>query len=211
MQKIIIGFIFFFSTWNLVGQQHYLLSNFNGFKGSDRVILNWTIKRGSTCIGIGILRSTDDLNYEVIGEIRGVCGSTEFAQAYNFIDENPVRNKKNYYKLELGFSGRTEPPIVLEYFDVSGVGYKMIPNPIQTSARLFFENPNNSKHFLKIYNSAGQFCAQISSSEDFFILEKVTIDEANPVHNSNGSQLYLFEIIDEQGSVNTKGKFITND
>jgi len=82
----------------------------NAIKDKDRIILQWTIKKGSSCIGIGIFRSTDAINFEVIGEIKGVCGSTEFAQAYHFIDENPIKNKTNYYVLEMGFSGKTTPP-----------------------------------------------------------------------------------------------------
>lgn len=211
MQKVIVILILFFSTFNLMGQHHYLLSNFNGFKDQNRVILNWTIKRGSSCIGIGILRSSDNSEYEVIGEIQGVCGSTEFAQAYNFIDENPVKNSKNYYKLELGFSGRTEPPVVLEYIDIRSEGYKMLPNPVLTNARLHFENTNNSKHFLSIYSSAGQFCGLNSTNENYFDVEKSKIDEANLGHKSQGNELYFFEIRDEIGNIKAKGKFMTID
>ena len=92
-----ILFLFLLNVAPVWSQSHYILDNLSAIKDKNRVIINWTIKRGNSCIGIGIFRSVDRTNYELIGEIQGICGSTEFAQAFHFIDENPVKNKTNYY------------------------------------------------------------------------------------------------------------------
>lgn len=195
-------------TGHLTSQSHYLLDNLNAIKDKDRIILQWTIKKGSSCIGIGILRSTDAINFEVIGEIKGVCGSTEYAQAYHFIDENPIRNKSNYYVLELGFSGKTTPPLRIEYIELGTNKSKVIPNPMSGEGRIYFENPNNENHTLHIFDAVGKYVFKYNSNEEYFTVNLSSLEEIETAAFNFNASRYFYYITDSNGKKVTSGYFI---
>ena len=207
MRLFFITMTILLSTLTLTGQHHYLLDDFRVFKEKDRVILNWTLKKGSTCVGTGILRSTDGVNYEVIGEYQGICGSNESAQSYNFIDESPVKNAKNYYLLELGFSGKTDPALVIEYIDISKENYKVIPNPTSDVANIYFDNPTGENHILRLYDSAGSIIKSYKSSTDIFIIDVSNSIERN-FYAHFSDKMYFFMIAEENGQPKLYGKLL---
>ena len=143
------------SKVDLYGQADYLLDNFAAFRDGNRVILTWTIGKGNSCIGIGVYRSADNQEFEKIHEIFGECGSTEKAQFFSYIDENPIKNKISHYLLELGFSGRTLPVSVL-FDEVSPNGSKVVPNPVVDDAKIVFSLPDDISYFVNIYNQIGE-------------------------------------------------------
>ena len=83
-------------------QFHPIVDRFDVFEASGKVYVSCVISSGSTCNGVDVLCSEDSTNFITVGQIGGVCGSSSEPIAYNFIDENPIRNKRIYYKLELG-------------------------------------------------------------------------------------------------------------
>ncbi|MBK8888479.1 MAG: hypothetical protein IPN46_18895 [Saprospiraceae bacterium] len=121
------------------GQSHYLIKRFDAYKDKNRIILNWSIKKGNSCVGIGILRSENDINYTKIGEIQGICGDNESETNYTFIDESP--NHANYYVLELGASGITDPPLFVKFISLDGKASKVIPNPAVIQLTFFLTIP----------------------------------------------------------------------
>jgi hypothetical protein len=183
------------------GQSHYLLSRLEASKDKNRIILNWTIKRGGSCFGIGILRSTNNTDFEKIGEITGVCGSAETEQNFVFIDENPVKNKIHYYVLEMGFSGKTEPPLEAEYFDFEKNKSFVFPNPMRSEGRIKFINPHSSKHLLSVFDLMGRKIWSQSTDNDEFILSHNTID-FNPV-----VQKLTYIIQNAEGNIISTGIF----
>ena len=185
MLRIVIILIFASSISGLSGQGHYLLDKFIVYKENERVILNWTIKKGNTCFGIGIFRSTDNANYKLIGDIKGICGSSDDAISYTYIDENPVGNRTNYYVLELGFSGKTNPPLKVEFVNVSDKGYKIFPNPITEKSKIYFSNKINSNFTLNIYDLSGNRIQSLKTNQDYFELSLLN-------QNSFFSNLLLF-------------------
>ncbi|MBK9736336.1 MAG: hypothetical protein IPO92_15810 [Saprospiraceae bacterium] len=207
LKVIFLGFICSLAI-NADCQSHYLLDNFKAYKESNRVVLNWTVKKGNTCSGTGILRSTDNINFEVIGEISGICGSQETAKSYSFIDENPVKNKINYYVLELGFSGKTEPSLAIKYLDVSTNGYLLYPNPIDDIGYLYFNNVNNSKHTLRINDASGKYYPTYTTNSDVFTLIFPTNPDYLPSHIIYWQSLLVFTILNESGEIVASGKFI---
>jgi len=200
--------LFLLQAQYLKSQSHYLLDNISAIKDKERVIINWTIKKGSSCIGIGIFRSTNATDYEVIGEIKGVCGSTEFAQAYHFIDENPIKNKTNYYVLEMGFSGKTAPALAVQFVDVGTNKSKVIPNPLSGFGRIYFENPNNEYHTLSIFDAIGKRVIQYKSNEDYFKIYLTGLEEIEPASFNFNTSKYFYYIIDNNGNKVSSGIFI---
>lgn len=148
-------------------QHNPILENFSVREVSGDVFLSWTIVSGNTCNGIRIYRSVDGVQFSEIGDIAGVCGSTSSPTPYDFLDSNPTKNSLNYYRLELGSNGSSEI-LVLEVIDIQNGGYKIRPNPVSTSAKIYFDNDNNVLHFLSLYNLNGQFIASLKSEDDYF-------------------------------------------
>ena len=112
------------------------------------------------------MRSEDQAVYTQIGEISGVCGSTDSAQTYLFTDNNPVLNKTNFYKLQFGLTGITA---IQSVYLFSASGYSLYPNPANQQCRLFFAN-NGKKVPMLLYNIAGQAVQSIETTDNFFTI-----------------------------------------
>ncbi len=102
---LMLGLLLQAITAHVYAQHNPIPGNFSLFENNGKVYLNWSIVSGSTCNGIQIYRSTDSVMFTQVGNIPGICGSSSSAISYNFIDDNPVKNKVNYYRLELGNNG----------------------------------------------------------------------------------------------------------
>lgn len=146
--------------------QSTFAQNFIAEAKDGKTYLRWTLSQGNTCDGITILRSEDQMNYTQIGEISGVCGSTDSAQTYLFTDDNPVLNKTNFYKLQFGLTGITATQSV--YLFSTG-GYNLYPNPANQQCRLFFSN-NGKKATMLLYNLSGQVVQSIETTDNFFTI-----------------------------------------
>ncbi len=201
-------FSLIFQSHFLNGQNHYLLEDFKTIKDKQRVILTWTIKKGNTCAGTGILRSVDNIQYEVIGEITGICGNAEFAQSYSFIDEFPVKNKINYYILELGFAGKTSPAIPVEIIDFQDKTSKVIPNPMHSYGKILFNNPNNEKHQLYLYNNYGKLVLTVVTLEDFFLIDWNDLYDENIGIKTTLPDIYYYTITNINNAPVTSGKIV---
>jgi hypothetical protein len=150
---ILICFYVAAMQMNAIAQQTFL-ERFTAAEVNSRIYLEWLIKAGSTCQGIRIFRSTDSINFIQIGDIDGVCGNINTPQAYNFTDDNPVKNAINYYRLELGGIGYSKI-VSVEIIDLQNGGYQIRPNPVNEHARIYFSNPSNQALQLKVFTITG--------------------------------------------------------
>ncbi len=193
----------------LSAQFHYLIDDFKAYKDGNRVVLTWTMSRGSTCIGTGILRATEKgAEPIVIGELKEICGSLGEPKTYFFIDENPIPGKTNYYILELGFSGRTEPPLDIHFIALNDDNYKVVPNPIKSEGKVYFENKNMTQHKMIFYDIHGKYGSTLYTNDDHFIIdlhEKNTFASTPFVYLNN---IFVFQIFDLNGNKVTSGRFI---
>jgi len=175
--------------------QEVELDYFEANQNQEQVLLKWAISKGSVCNGITITRSSDSLYFETIGRIEGVCGSPDFQQPYSFVDEAPLKNKINYYKLELGISDFSEV-ISIKTIDKNGKAYQVIPNPIQEQGRIYFDNPYYENHQIDIYNINGSLVNTMIGHQNYFGIEA----------HLYSTGLYIFHITTPEKTI--KGKFI---
>ena len=157
----------------LIGQLAHaqqFLSHFSLASGQGKVVLNWTIAAGNTCLGIDIVRSTDGQSFSSIGSIGGVCGSIDEPVSYSFVDEAPALNQTNSYKLLLGLDQESEVRSV-EVVDLGSTGYQIRPHPVYQDGVLYFENDREEPHTLSIFQLNGHLLSEQSSSTDHFILD----------------------------------------
>jgi len=131
--------------------RHPILSHLRVFEVNGSVHIDCTIKAGFTCNGINYLRSSDNLEFEKIGQISGICGSPDVEVTYRFTDENPPKNQRLYYTLDFGGFDPTEP-ISIEIPDIDSLGYQIRPNPSTGDFHLNFRNSLDQWHTLSIFN-----------------------------------------------------------
>ncbi|NPD47621.1 MULTISPECIES: T9SS type A sorting domain-containing protein [unclassified Lentimicrobium] len=180
---------------NILLAQRTELDYFEATENQDEVLLKWAISKGSTCNGITITHSSDSLYFSPIGRIEGVCGDADTPQPYSFVDLNPLKNQKNYYKLELGTSSFSEV-ISITLVNKNEEGYQIRPQPIHSEANIYFDNPDFNTAQLHIYNFNGQLIYQSQSRENYF--------EINSAPWSSG--LLFFSILLDDKEI--KGKLL---
>lgn len=186
-----------FQMISVFGQENPILNYFSANLLNDQVYLSLEIKGGSQCNGITIFRSTDSLNYEEIGSIPGLCGSPDFAQAYEFTDPNPVPNAHNYYKVELGSQGFSSVAEV-HYVELFSEGYKVYPNPITQDSRLYLKD-RDEDYAIEFYMLNGQKVAtyHLDQSEQYVDLHAFNFP----------ASMITFRASSENGST-ISGKFV---
>lgn len=151
--KIFLSLIAFVISIS-VSAQHVNLSNFYLIPNDKEVLMYWTIDSGPTCNGITVWHSTDSLNYEEIGNIGGVCGSSSSATPYNFTHYSPVLNSTNYYKLRLGYAQFSEIKTITIKYTQPGKLY-VYPNPTIDQTIIEFNNDHLDKYSVIISNNLG--------------------------------------------------------
>ncbi len=195
--RYLIFFLFIGVNTFAFAQQVATLDNFTVYERNGKVYLNWVISAGSTCNGIKILRSSDTINFTETGFIVGVCGNITTPQPYDFVDENPIINSLNYYKLELGENGRSGI-ISIEVIDIGTNNYQLRPNPIVSKAKLYFNNPQKELLKLSIYHINGKEVSTLTTRERYFDINAENLN----------SGIYLFAIISAKEDILIKGKLI---
>lgn len=161
---LILGFIL---MSNILLAQRTELDYFEASNNSGKILLKWSISKGSTCNGITITRSPDSLFFSPIGRIEGVCGDADSPQPYSFVDLNPLKNQKNYYKLELGTSSFSDV-IAIELVNKNEEGYQVRPQPLKSQGSIYFDNDDFNNAHLNIYNFNGQLIYQSQTIENHF-------------------------------------------
>jgi hypothetical protein len=163
---------------------------------NNEVSIFFTIGKGYTCNGIDILRSDDGLFFSPIGDISGVCGSITSPISYSFVDNQPIQNKTNYYKLNLGGLGFSETKSIT-VLSTTDLGYLLTPNPIQESGVLHFSNVNNEMFEILIVDLSGHL-VQLTSTRE----QNLTIKTDNlPIG------FYTFVLRNEISATVIRGKF----
>lgn len=63
--------------------------------------VRFTITKGSSCNGYSIYHSLDSVNFKVIYDYAGVCGSSASDDQKSYTHTSPTPNRVNYYKVDL--------------------------------------------------------------------------------------------------------------
>lgn len=195
--RFIILLALCFSHGVVIAQSDNIVANFYGSLSGNKVYLTWTIKAGNTCNGIGIERSTDTVNYSLIGNVEGICGNVSFPTQYSFTDEAPIVNTLNYYRLNLGGSGFSQF-VSVEVFDFSDVGFLILPQPVSQTSRILFANDSGFTCLLNVYSLTGDLVYSESTNLDHFVIDETKLE--------NGE--YFFQITAEGSSESLSGKIM---
>ncbi|MBP7388756.1 MAG: hypothetical protein KA841_00050 [Chitinophagales bacterium] len=165
-------------------------------ENSGRVSLDWQIGAGNTCNGTIILHSIDSVEFNPIGEIVGICGSTTEPTNYTFNHSNPQKNRTNYYRLMFGGTGLSQT-ISIRVIDIP-VGYLLGQNPFSNFATIYFANENKKFYRLSVYALNGNLLLTTETTLNSF--------QFSTQEFINGQ--YLFSIGLSSSSPDIKGKFL---
>ena len=193
---LFLSFVLFCLGFTTFAQES-ILEKFSAEHISGKVFLTWTVKSGQTCNGIRIYRSDDSLSYTEIGDIQGVCGNLGYSVDYTFQDNDPIKNKVNYYRLDLGGVELTYS-IAVEVIDVGQNDYYLKANPLVDQTKLYFRNSSQQTTVLRVISQNGQIIETKETTSDHFTL------------NSNDylSGLYFFTLSNPNADKNISGKFM---
>lgn len=194
---MLIGIFVMSSLGIAYGQGSPFLDFIGAAERDGKVFLQWVMSSGATCDGIDVYRSTDGEVFERVGRIAGVCGSPDFALGYDFIDESPVLNRINYYRLELGNLGVSEI-IAIHVFDFREKKFQIIPHPVSSESALFFENPQLENSTLAIYNLLGSRVFEYADKASFFSISA----------NDFATGTYIFVVTNSTGKTLAQGKMV---
>lgn len=162
---LLAGFTFFVTTPAKSQSPHPILSYFTAVVSTNQIQLNWAIAGGNTCEGTIVQRSADGIFFETIGEIGGVCGSPDFEIPYFFIDENPLANQVNHYRLELGSQGFSSA-ININFIPLNEQGYSLRYDALNQYAVINFDNQVHERVRFVLYDLLGHKIQEGSTNAD---------------------------------------------
>ena len=174
-----------------------ILGDFDIDQSNGKVLLAWTIKSGSVCNGMQIYRSKDSIDFMLIEDIQGVCGSLSSPVSYTYTDQTPILNNYNYYKINFG--GLEDSNILgIEVINVLSNSYLLKPNPITGASDLYFENDNQNEVVLKVFDDFG----------DVIYLEETQTNKFTLDSTSFSSGMYYFSLENQKTRNVINGKAI---
>ncbi|MFM2392219.1 MAG: hypothetical protein RLZZ546_196 [Bacteroidota bacterium] len=162
----VILFLHLMGHSKLIGQIDEVVDRFVLVEKEGKVFMSITIAAGFSCNGIGILRSTNGIDFLEVGMIQGICGSPTSPSFYEFIDENPVKNKFNYYKLILGNIGENTPKTILVVDDKGGK-FSILSNPISDKLQIL-KKEENEPCLLILYDGMSRIVYQDKFDSEYY-------------------------------------------
>ena len=127
---------------------------------NSQSMLTWATSSELNNDRFEVERSTDGLNFGMIGEVQG-NGTTSIAQEYSFTDSKPAVGT-NYYRLrQVDFDG------AFEYTDIKSVhfgdvqqAFSVFPNPASDELQISTPFIGNQAVDILIFNNQGQLMKQ---------------------------------------------------
>lgn len=193
---VLIGKFFMFPIVSHAQSEDFLES-FEVSQINGKVFLSWTIRAGFVCVGVDVLRATDNSNFILIGGVEGVCGNMTLPSKYSFTDNNPVLNSTNYYKLNMGGEGFSQT-ISVDLFDFNEKGYLIIPHPVSNMSKIHFRNDAALQTTLNMYSSTGALIYSERTNLNYFEVKTAALEIGE----------YLFSLSSELSTELIVGKLI---
>ena len=151
------------------------LSAFAGELKEGNVQLNWTAVSQTNNAGWRVLRSTDNENFEPVGNIVPGAGTSNEALDYGFSDANlPEDVGKVYYVLEqvdldgtVTRSGVAEVLLGGRFVDLPSEFSTMVyPNPFNPATTIAYSLPEAARVSIVVYDAIGQEIRSLARSSE---------------------------------------------
>lgn len=165
----LLSIILFVLSIQLVAQSPRIGRFFLSKTSNNKVIVNWSMKAGSTCLELQVERKIDG-EFQVVYTYPSVCGDAEEEVFYSWIDVDVPNYSIAEYRIKLETTEYTLP----EQIDLDAVLSQqeivVYPNPVSQGQllNLKFRNQFQPKRFL-IFNQYGQivYSQEIKQEKEF--------------------------------------------
>ena len=188
------------------------LSAFAGEVVEDRVVLNWATASQTNNAGFRVLRSTDQVNFEVVSDLINGAGTTDALMNYNFADDSLPAVEQVYYVLEQidldGTIHRSNPIQVLlgaRFLNLpTEFASAVYPNPFNPSTTISYDLPNEAEVSIVIYDAIGQEIRQLVAQQHTAGRYNIQWDAKDHLGRSVGSGVYIAKIKAGQNTATQK-------
>lgn len=164
--------IFLFLVLPLLGMAqdpHPILRSFTAIRQPNGIFLKWVIKGGKQCDGTKVFRSDESLVFEEINHVEGICGDFTEDETYTYFDSEPIPNRYNHYKLEMGFQGLTDT--IQVFFEDFGSDGFLLLTETNGSYRILFSNDNNREATIQVLDLSGKLMFEDAGIGNDFTLQ----------------------------------------
>ena len=145
-----------FSKWTLSNDNNPLAVQFIVFNANcrgDKVLLTWKTAQEQNSSHFNIERSSDGINWTVIGNLPA-AGNSTVERSYSFSDNSSL--ERGFYRIaEIGIDGRTYYTGVLLFSCSSADIFKVWPNPVRDILSINIVANSESTAMIKIFDSKG--------------------------------------------------------
>ncbi len=168
MKKLLVSIVVFLSLTGFSQTENpanYFYSQVIG----ESVALNFELRQGAVCFGIQIQRRDEFSEFEQIGVISGICGSEDSPESFVYVDEQPLKNQRSFYRLIFNGIGQSHE---IEVFvpDFSERPYVVAIEPNSQQWAIFFRNPLEQNIQLNLHSLNGVKLYASSSQNNFILL-----------------------------------------
>ncbi|GAB4329451.1 MAG: hypothetical protein Kow00127_21790 [Bacteroidales bacterium] len=183
--KIVIWLTTALMLYTVLGRAQAIpeLNWFTGSVSEDAVYLSWQLGAGATCLGMGVQRAGEELEFAEIHRIGGVCGDLTSPVSYTYTDTMQKPEGQLYYRIELG-KGIFSDTLSLNTTPDPASPLLLYPNPAYGTVTLSYRHPDGENGVIRISDLTGR------------VLSNGTISPGNHTLNLTGLKqgIYLITV-----------------
>jgi hypothetical protein len=137
---------------------------------SNQALITWSTASEKNSHYFEILRSIDNVNFEVVGIVQSAGNSNQLIQ-YRWIDTQPLQGV-SYYKLnQVDFDGKSKKYDSKAFNNAKLLEVKVYPNPIASGQSITVQVNENQNTQLELFDITGKRIQELSFNSDQVNLE----------------------------------------
>ena len=144
--------------------------NFSGVHSKGKNLLSWTTTNEVNTNLFYVMRSSDGINFEKIGQV--YSKNSPGTNTYEYTDENPLSGS-NYYKLlqvDINGTNATSKIVSLNSDEIFNISVR--PNPSEEDFNFLITNYNGEEISVKAYSIEGKIITTLNPRENEFTIGK---------------------------------------
>ncbi len=136
-------------------EEHPFIESFLLLEQQGRILVQWTMKGGSTCDGSAVERSTNGVQFAEVHRIEGLCGDPDAAVTFTWADADPPELSTLHYRIQLGTEGRSSTKS-LPFQQLTRTEHRFFPSPTEGEATLLLKLPPSARVNLDVFDASGR-------------------------------------------------------
>jgi hypothetical protein len=135
--------------------EHPFIESFTLTVQEGRVLVQWTMKGGSTCDGSTVERSADGETFVPVHRIEGLCGDPEVAVPFSWADADPPELSTLCYRIVFAAEGRSSVKSV-RFDQLNRSELRLYPSPTDGLSTLLLRVSASAQVELRVSDANGR-------------------------------------------------------